>query len=99
MEIPPGVDSGFRLRVRGKGEKGRLGGPRGDLYFRLIVDSHEFYKRQGDNIIVEISISYPTAILGGSITVPTPYGPEKVKIPKKTKEGNVLRLQRKGIHY
>lgn len=97
LDIPPGVDSGFRLRVRGKGEKGRLSGPRGDLYFRLIVDSHPFYKRQGDNIIVELSVPYPIAVLGGDMVVPTPYGPEKVKIPKKTKEGNVLRLSRKGI--
>ncbi len=97
LVIPPGVDSGFRLRVRGKGERGRLSGPKGDLYFRLIVDSHSFYKRQGDNIIVELSIPYPIAVLGGDMVVPTPYGPEKVKIPKKTKEGNVLRLSRKGI--
>ncbi|MCK5303841.1 MAG: molecular chaperone DnaJ [Candidatus Heimdallarchaeota archaeon] len=97
LDIPPGVDTGFRLRVRGKGEKGHLAGPRGDLYFRLIVDSHPFYKRQNDNIIVELSIPYPIAVLGGDMIVPTPYGPEKVKIPKKTKEGNVLRLSRKGI--
>jgi len=97
LDIPPSVDSGFRLRVRGKGERGRLSGPRGDLYFRLIVDSHPFYKRQGDNIIVELSVPFPIVVLGGDMTVPTPYGPEKVKIPKKTKEGSVLRLSRKGI--
>ena len=97
LDIPPGVDSGFRLRIRNKGEEGRQGGGRGDLYIRLIVESHPFYKRQGDNIIVEITIPYPLAILGGSLTIPTPYGPEKIKIPKKTKEGSILRLQRKGI--
>ncbi len=97
LEIPPGVDSGFRLRVKSKGEEGRLGGGRGDLYVRLIVESHPFYKRQGDNIIVEISIPFPLAILGGNLTIPTLYGPEKIKIPKKTKEGSILRLQRKGI--
>ena len=97
LEIPPGVDSGFRLRIRNKGEEGRLGGGRGDLYVRLIVDSHEFYKRQGDNIIIELEVPYALAILGGEITVPTPYGAEKVKIPKNTKEGQLLRLQRKGI--
>ncbi|MCG3216188.1 MAG: molecular chaperone DnaJ [Candidatus Heimdallarchaeota archaeon] len=97
LEIPPGVDSGFRLRIKNKGEDGRLSGGRGDLYIRLIVDSHPFYKRQGDNIIVEASIPFPLAVLGGEFTIPTPYGPEKVKIPKNTKEGNILRLQRKGI--
>ncbi|MHA1396917.1 MAG: molecular chaperone DnaJ [Candidatus Heimdallarchaeaceae archaeon] len=97
LDIPPGVDSGFRLRIRGKGEKGRLGGKKGDLYIRLIVEPHPFYKRQGDNILVEVSIPYPLAILGGTFTIPTPYGPEKVKIPKNTKEGSILRLQRKGI--
>ena len=97
LEIPPGVDSGFRLRIRNKGEEGRLGGLRGDLQIRLIVEPHSFYKRQGDNIIVEMEIPFPLAILGGEIVIPTLYGPEKVKIPKKTREGNVLRLQRKGI--
>ena len=97
LDIPPGVDSGFRLRIKNKGEEGRMGGGRGDLYVRLIVESHSFYKRQGDNIIVEISIPFPLAILGGNLTIPTPYGSEKIKIPKKTKEGSVLRLQRKGI--
>ncbi len=97
LEIPPGVDSGFRLRIREKGEEGRLGGNRGDLYVRLIVESHEFYKRQGDNIIVELEIPFAVAVLGGEITIPTPYGAEKFKIPKKTKEGQILRLQRKGI--
>ncbi|MHA1197788.1 MAG: J domain-containing protein, partial [Candidatus Heimdallarchaeaceae archaeon] len=72
-------------------------GTRGDLYVRLIVDSHEFYKRQGDNLIVELEIPFAIAVLGGEITIPTPYGAEKVKIPKKTKEGQILRLQRKGI--
>ncbi len=97
LDIPPGVDSGFRLRIRNKGEEGRLGGSRGDLYVRLLVESHDFYKRQGDNIIVELDIPYALAILGGEITIPTPYGAEKVKIPKKTKEGQILRLQKKGI--
>lgn len=97
LEIPPGVDSGFRLRIKNKGEDGRLGGGRGDLYIRLIVESHHFFKRQGDNIIVEVLIPFPLAILGGDFTIPTPYGPEKVKIPKNTKVGDILRLQRKGI--
>ncbi|MFW9852088.1 MAG: molecular chaperone DnaJ [Candidatus Thorarchaeota archaeon] len=97
LDIPPGVDSGFRLRIKGKGEKGKLGGGRGDLYIRVIVESHPFYNRQGDNIVVEIAIPYPLAVLGGELKIPTPYGPEKVKIPPKTKEGNILRLQRKGI--
>ena len=57
----------------------------------------QFYKRQADNIVVEFEIPFPLAILGGELVVPTPYGSEKVKIPKKTKEGSILRLQRKGI--
>ncbi len=97
LEIPPGVDSGFRLRIRNKGEEGRLNGPRGDLYVRLIAETHEFYKRQGDNIIVEIEIPFAMSVLGGEMEIPTPYGTEKIKIPKKTKEGQILRLQRKGI--
>ncbi len=97
LEIPPGVDSGYRLRIRGKGEEGFLGGPRGDLYIRIIVEEHPFYKRQGDDLVAEISIPYPTAVLGGQITIPTPYGPEKVNIPKHTRDGDVIRLPKKGI--
>ncbi|MHA1400108.1 MAG: molecular chaperone DnaJ [Candidatus Heimdallarchaeaceae archaeon] len=97
LDIPPGVDSGYRLRIKGKGEEGRLGGPRGDLYIRLIVEEHPFYKRQGDDLAAEIYIPYPLAVLGGEITVPTPYGPEKVTIPKQTADGDVVTLPRKGI--
>ena len=97
LEIPEGVNSGFRLRIRKKGEEGRIGGPRGDLYIRIMADDHSFYKREGDNIYSEIYIPYSIAVLGGYITVPTLYGSEKLKVPAKTSEGTILRLKRKGV--
>ncbi|MCK4844183.1 MAG: molecular chaperone DnaJ, partial [Candidatus Heimdallarchaeota archaeon] len=97
LEIPEGVNSGFRLRIRKKGEEGRIGGPRGDLYIRIMVDENSFYKREGDNIYSEIYIPYSIAVLGGYITVPTLYGSEKLKVPAKTGEGTILRLKRKGV--
>ncbi|MHA1868566.1 MAG: molecular chaperone DnaJ [Candidatus Heimdallarchaeaceae archaeon] len=97
LEIPPGIDSGFRLRIKGKGEEGHLGGPRGDLYIRIIVDEHPFFKRRGDDLAAEIAIPYPIAVLGGGITIPTPYGPEKVNIPKNTKDGDIIKLAKKGV--
>ena len=62
-----------------------------------MVDDHSFYKREGDNIYSEIYIPYSIAVLGGYITVPTLYGPEKLKVPSKTSEGTILRLKRKGV--
>lgn len=97
LNIPAGVDSGHRLRIRGKGQEGRKGGPRGDLLIRLIVSEHPFYKRRGDDLAAEIQIPYPLAVLGGAITIPTPYGKEKVKIPKGITDGKILRLRRKGV--
>ena len=97
LTIPMGVDSGHRLRIRGKGEDGKLGGPRGDLIIRIIVEEHHFYKRQGSDLAAEIFIPYPLALLGGDFVLPTPYGSEKIKIPKQTKDGTVLRLKGKGV--
>ena len=97
IHIPAGVDTGQRLRVSAEGEAGFRGGAPGDLYVVLHVMEHDVFKRDGDDVIVEVPISYATAALGGNIEVPTIAGPAKLKIPAATQTGTVFRLRGKGI--
>jgi len=97
VKIPPGVDTGSRLRLTGEGEPGEMGGPHGDLYIVINVKEHPFFNREGDDIWCEVPISFPTAALGGEIEVPTLADKAKVKIPAGTQSGKVFRLKGKGI--
>src|SRR5262249_20491894 len=80
-KIPPGVDNGSRLRLRGEGEAGYAGGPQGDLYVVIHVKEHELFVRQDNDIVIEVPISFPQAALGTEIEVPTLDGKVKFKIP------------------
>jgi molecular chaperone DnaJ len=97
IHIPPGVDTGSRLRVSNEGESGVRGGRSGDLYVFIHVRPHEVFQREGNDIICEVPVDYPTAALGGVIEVPTVAGKAKMKIPEGTQGGTVLRLKGKGI--
>ena len=97
LKIPPGVNTGSRLRLSGEGEEGKFGGPNGDLYVFIYVEPHEFFKREDDDILCEIPISITQAALGASIEVPTIEGAEKVKISKGTQNGKLFRLRGKGV--
>jgi len=97
LKIPPGVESGVRLRLRGEGEEGTYGGPRGDLYVFIHVEPHEFFQRDGDDVLCQVSIPMTVAALGGSVEAPTLEGVEKIKIPKGTQHGRRFRLKGKGI--
>jgi molecular chaperone DnaJ len=97
LRIPPGVETGSRLRLAGKGEGGTRGGPPGDLYVVVHVKNHPFFQRHGDDIIVDMPIPFDVAALGGSIEVPTVQGYVSLKIPDGTASGTVLRLKGKGI--
>ncbi len=99
VNIPPGVDNGTRLRLRGEGEGGSFGGPSGDLYVVLSVEPHDTFKRQGQDLIVPIEISFVQAALGAKIEIPTLEEPVKVEIPKGTQPGEVLRIKGLGIPY
>jgi molecular chaperone DnaJ len=99
INIPPGVDTGMRLRVQGEGEPGKHGGPPGDLYVVLHVKSHPFFYRDGNDIICEIPISFVQATLGDEITIPTLNGPEKLKVPPGTQPGATFRLKNKGVPF
>lgn len=99
VKIPPGVDSGSRLRINGEGEAGLRGGPPGDLYVVIHVKPHPKFKRQGNDIIIDIPITFTQAALGAEIEVPTLDGEAKLKIPEGTQTGTKFRLRGKGIPY
>ncbi|SFH12825.1 molecular chaperone DnaJ [Desulfotomaculum arcticum] len=97
VKIPPGVDHGTRLRLSGEGESGLRGGPRGDLFVFIHVRPHEIFSRQGNNVILEMPVSFVQASLGDEVFVPTLDGKAKLKIPEGTQSGTVLRMKGKGI--
>jgi molecular chaperone DnaJ len=97
VRIPPGVDNGSRLKLRGEGEAGFGGGPAGDLYVVVHVREHAIFARQDNDVIVEVPVSFPQAALGAEIEVPTLDGKVKFKIPSGTQSGKVFRLKAKGF--
>ena len=97
VRIPPGVDTGSRLRSSGNGEAGLAGGQPGDLYIVLSVKEHELFERQGDDLFCEIPIKFTLASLGGSIEVPTLSGKASLKIPHGTQSGTTFRLRGRGM--
>ena len=96
VRIPPGVDTGSRVRVPGKGNAGIHGGPPGDLYIVTEVDSHPVFERKGDNIYVKLPVTISEAALGAKVEVPTIDGLSTIKIPPGTQSGQKLRLRGKG---
>ncbi|MBI4770209.1 MAG: molecular chaperone DnaJ [Chloroflexi bacterium] len=97
ISIPPGVDSGTQIRVAGEGEPGLYGGPHGNLYVVLNVRPHRFFRRRGDDIILDLNINVAQAALGDDIRVPTVDGEEKVMIPAGTQPGKVFHLRGRGV--
>lgn len=97
VRIPPGAQSGSRLRVPGKGNAGQRGGAAGDLYIITRVGTHPVFERKGDDIHMQAPITIPEAILGGSIEVPTIDGKARLKIPPATNSGKRFRLREKGV--
>jgi len=97
VRIPPGVDTGSRVRVPGKGSPGIGGGPPGDLYLRIRVRPHPWLERRGDDLYMDLPLTVSEALLGGSITVPTPTGAVRVNVPAGSNSGKLLRLRGKGV--
>ena len=97
VKVPPGVDTGDRSRVRGKGNAGRRGGPTGDLMVEMNVRPHPFFERDGANLHCRFPLSFTTAALGGDVEVPTLTGNVKLKIPAGTQSGRVFRLRNRGV--
>ena len=97
VKVPAGVDNGDRIRLSGEGEAGRNGGPSGDLYVDISVQPHPIFERDGRDLHCEVPISFTTAALGGSVTVPTLDGQVVLKIPAESQSGRMFRLRGKGV--
>jgi molecular chaperone DnaJ len=96
VKVPAGVKDGARIRVAGRGEPGGPGGQPGDLYVRVRVGEHAIFGRKGDNLTVDLPVSYPEAALGANVKVPTLNGPVTLKVPAGTPSGKTFRVKGKG---
>ncbi len=97
VNIPAGVDTNMSLKVAGYGNGGAKGGPHGDLYINFRVKPHRVFKRQNDDIILEIPITIPQSVLGATVEIPTIYGDVDLKIPAGIEHGKILLMREKGI--
>lgn len=97
ISIPQGVETGQTLRVGAEGEGGTHGGPPGDLYVELNVETHEIFEREAEHLILQLPISFTQAALGAEVEVPTLNGTEKLKIPAGTQSGAHFRLRKHGM--
>jgi molecular chaperone DnaJ len=97
VKVPPGVDTGDRIRLSGEGEAGPEGGPPGDLFVQMSVRQHPIFERDGKNLFCEVPITFVDAALGGDLDVPTLDGRVKLKIPLETQTGKLFRLRGKGV--
>ncbi len=98
VKVPPGVDTGDRIRLTGQGEAGANGGPAGDLYVQISVRDHKIFTRDGEDLYCEVPISFVDAALGGELEVPTLEGRVSLKIPAETQTGKLFRLRGKGVN-
>jgi molecular chaperone DnaJ len=97
IQVPAGVDDGTQIRVSGEGEPGVFGGPPGDLYVVVHVKPHRFFRRRGNDIILDLAINIAQATLGADISIPTLDGEDQLSIPAGTQPGKVLKLRGKGV--
>jgi molecular chaperone DnaJ len=97
VRIPAGIDDGQRLRLHGEGEHGALGGPTGDLYVVVHVRAHPVFRREEDDLFVEVPVPYPTMAMGGSFKVQGPSGPLMVDVSAGTPSGSVISFRGKGM--
>ena len=97
VRVPPGVSDGQRLRLRGRGSPGVGGGPAGDLYLKIHVLPHPFFRRDGRNVTIDLPVTVAEAALGATVAVPTVHGRTSVRIPPGTASGMRLRLKGQGV--
>lgn len=97
VKVPPGVDTGDRIRLQGEGEAGDHGGPAGDLYVQVQVREHAIFTRDDSHLYCEVPIDFTTAALGGELQVPTLGGKVMLKIPEGTQTGKMFRMRGKGV--
>ncbi len=97
VKIPAGIEDGQALRLRGKGDPGRNGGPDGDALIEIGVAGHPFYRRVGNNVEMELPVTLAEAVLGGKVPVPTPRGEVALTVPAGSDAGTRLRLRGRGV--
>ena len=97
VNIPAGINAGQQIVLRGKGERGANGGPNGDLYLEIVITPHPNFKRDGNDIHIDVPISFVDAILGIKVDIPTVYGEAEVEIPAGVQPNQILRLKGRGI--
>jgi molecular chaperone DnaJ len=97
VKVPAGIDEGQRLKLTGQGDSGANGGPAGDLYVLIRLKDHDFFTRDGFDVICEVPISFSQAALGADVEVPTLGGRVSMKVPSGTQSGKKMRLKNKGI--
>ncbi len=99
LDIPAGIDDGQTISIRGEGDPGSKGGPAGDLFVTVAVKPHALFRRQGNDVVCEIPITFVQAALGAELEVPTLDGKVKYSMPEGTQTGTIFRLKNKGIPY
>ena len=97
VKIPAGVDEGSKIRLAGKGEPGRNGGPPGDLLIHVRLRPHPFLERRGSDLYLDLPVTVGEATLGAAVTVPTPAGDVNLRIPPGSQSGQRLRLRGRGV--
>ena len=97
VSVPAGVDTGTQIRLAGEGQPGINGGPNGNLYIAIKVKSHKFFRRNDNNILMDLNVNIAQAVLGAEVEIPTVDGPTMLKIPSGTQPGKILRMRGKGI--
>ena len=96
VRIPAGAKDGTKIRLKGRGEQGRNGGPAGDLYVVARVADSPVYERRGSDLVVDVPLTYADATLGTSVEVPTPEGPISLKVPAGSQPGKLLKVKGRG---
>jgi molecular chaperone DnaJ len=97
VPIPAGVDSGTQIRLAGEGQPGQYGGPNGNFYLEVQVKPHQYFRRKGENILLDLSINIAQATLGAEIEAPTVDGLGKLHIPGGTQPGKIFIMKGKGV--